>query len=187
MTPRRTRAATRRLFFALCPDEAGRAALAASAATAVAASDGRAVAVAQLHVTLAFLGSVAVTRIPELTALARALAAGWPPGAAPIALTFTRLAFWHRPQVLCALARPTAAASRLATVLRDATHAAGFRPDLKPFRAHVTVARKVTHARSAALASVRWRCAALALMESRSAPGGSLYSVVESAPLGKPR
>jgi RNA 2',3'-cyclic 3'-phosphodiesterase len=181
------RAPTRRLFFALWPDTAARRALIAASTAAVAASGGRPVPPANLHATLAFLGAVPAARTAELAALARAVAAAWPPGEAPLVLHFTRLAYWRGPQVLCALApRADAPARTLAQVLKAAAAAAGFFPDLKPFRAHVTVARQVARApRAARFAAVTWRCATLALIESRSVPGGAVYSVLESAPLGK--
>lgn len=182
------RVPTRRLFFALWPDAVARRALTVASAAAVAASGGRPVPPASLHATLAFLGAVPAARIAELAALARAAAAAWPPGETPLLLRFTRLAHWRAPQVLCALTarEDDTPAGTLAQALQTAAAAAGFFPDLKPFRAHVTVARKVARAPPAIpFAAVTWKCATLALIESRSAPGGSLYSVLESAPLGK--
>jgi 2'-5' RNA ligase len=74
----------------------------------------------------------------------------------------------------------------LAESLKSETAAAGFRPDLKPFRAHVTLARKVAHAHPAQpLAQILWRFEAFALVESRTDPGGAVYSVIESYLLGK--
>jgi len=94
---------------------------------------------------------------------------------------------WARPQILCALGteepRDTDAASApaLAATLKNETAAAGFSPDLKPFRAHVTVARKVAHAPAAlALQPVLWRFGTFALIESRTDPAGPIYSVIES-------
>ena len=66
-------------------------------------------------------------------------------------------------------------------MLKNETAAAGFSPDLKPFRTHVTVARKVAHAPSTlAVQPVLWRFDAFALIESRTDPGGPVYSVIES-------
>ena len=182
------RAPTRRLFFALWPDAVARRALTVASAAAVAASGGRPVPPASLHATLAFLGAVPAARIAELAALARAAAAAWPPGETPLLLRFTCLAHWRAPQVLCALTArgDDMPAGALAQALHTAAAAAGFLPDLKPFRAHVTVARQVARApHGARFAAVTWRCATLALIESRNAPGGAVYSVLESAPLGK--
>jgi RNA 2',3'-cyclic 3'-phosphodiesterase len=178
--------ATRRLFFAFWPDEAQRAALTHAARNAVRACGGRPVPAANLHVTLCFLGSVPEVRVAELGAIGRRVAAGWSPPAAPATLAFERLEHWVRPQVLCALAAAAAppetrAAQRLAGALGDAAAATGFTPDLKPFRAHVTLARKVVKAQfDEQIRPVRWEFDAFALIESRTLAAGPLYSVVES-------
>ena len=183
---------TQRLFFALWPPEEARQALARASAKAVRSSGGRAVPAQNLHVTLAFLGSVARRRLPEVKSIGGRLAAACAEKAAiaghpPIALRFETVAHWPRQQLLCALAGEEAPlATRLAAALKDAAALAGFPPDLKPFSAHVTVARKVTHApRRSALRSVIWQFDAFALLDSRTEPEGPIYSVLESYPLVK--
>lgn len=175
-----------RLFFALWPDAEARAALTAAIARAVSRCGGRPVAEANLHVTLAFLGSVPVRRVPELQRMARDQAAAFAQEA-PLSLTFERLAHWGRQQILCALsaeAPPTAPA--LAAALKDAAAAGGFVPDLKPFQPHVTIARKVLHAPAVPIARpVVWRFEDFALIDSRTEPGGPVYSVIESYSLVK--
>ena len=99
-----------------------------------------------------------------------------------------RLEFWRKPGILAAVtAGETPELDALAGAVRSAALAAGFRPDLKPFRAHVTVARKVRGGAAAALpfVPVSFRCERLALVQSTLHPGGSLYSVLDSRALGK--
>jgi 2'-5' RNA ligase len=178
---------TQRLFFALWPEEQARAALAHATAKAVRHSGGRPVPAANLHVTLAFLGAVQERRIGELRQLAESQAAAFT-RAQPITLRFDHFDYFRRAQVVCALAaaEDSAAVQPLASALQDASAAAGFNPDLKPFRAHVTVARKVTHATvPAALRPVVWEFSAFALVSSRTEAAGPVYSVVESYPLVK--
>ena len=184
---------TRRLFFALWPDAQQRGALNSATRQCVSSCGGRPVPVQSVHVTLAFLGAVPEGRVPELDRIARRVADAFPARAQPLLLTFDRLVHWARPQTLCALgteepAADTDAASApaLAATLKNETVAAGFSPDLKPFRAHVTVARKVAQAPSAlALQPVLWRFDAFALIESRTDPAGPVYSVIESYSLVK--
>jgi 2'-5' RNA ligase len=179
---------TRRLFFALWPDAQQRGALHSATRQCVSSCGGRPVPVQSLHVTLAFLGAVPEGRVPELDRIARRVAGAFPARAQPLLVTFDRLVYWVRPQILCATgteesAADTDAASApaLAATLKNETVAAGFSPDLKPFRAHVTVARKVAHAPAAlALQPVLWRFDAFALIESRTDPAGPVYSVIES-------
>lgn len=184
--PGRPHPATRRLFFALWPDEAQSAALAHAIRKSVRACGGRPVPLPSLHVTLAFLGGVPESRIPELGAIARRAAEGFAPDPLPLALSFDSVAHWARPQILCALAREAVPGAQvpgpqsLAENLKRQAVAAGFSPDLKPFHAHVTVARKVVRAPAGhAMHSVQWHFGSFALVESRTDPRGAVYSVVE--------
>ena len=169
---------SRKLFFALWPDEPMREALAHAVREAVRGSGGRPVPPSNLHLTLAFLGSVPEARVAELADAARAL--GLPePGAVEVRLD--HLEHWAGAQVLCAApSEPPTAAAQLAGALEEQLSAIGFSPDIKPFRAHVTVARKVTHpSRSLQMPPVAWRFGSFALIESRTLESGPVYSVVE--------
>jgi len=147
------------------------------------ASGGRPVPAENLHVTLAFLGSVPPRRQPELAAAARDSALE--PAAIPLELRFDRLELWRRAQLLCASpAQLPAWTAVIAGRLQARLAAGGFAPDLKPFRPHVTVARKVARADApGAMPAVLGRFTELVLVESRTLPAGPLYSVVESFPL----
>lgn len=185
-------APARRLFFALWPDGEQRAALLHATAKIVRHSGGRRVSEANLHLTLAFLGSVPEDRLEELSAIARRAAAAWPADAATLAVSLAALDYWARAQVLVVLERKeesrggeVSGVAELARTLTAAIAAAGFSPDLKPFRPHVTVARKVARApRAIVLRHVLWSFDAFALVESRTLPEGPVYSVVESFVLG---
>jgi 2'-5' RNA ligase len=185
-------APTRRLFFALWPSGAQREALLHAIVKIVRHCGGRPVPAPNLHVTLAFLGSVPERRLEELSAIARRTAAAWPADAAPLAVSLAAPEHWAKAQVLAVLEReeelrgaPAAGAAELARILTTATAAAGFSPDLKPFRAHVTVARKVARApHSIEMRGVLWSFDDFALVESRTLAEGPVYSVVESYVLG---
>jgi RNA 2',3'-cyclic 3'-phosphodiesterase len=172
------------LFFALWPDETQRHALEHASAKAVRHSGGRPVPVPNLHVTLAFLGSVAPARIPGLQGVAREQA-GRLALDAPATLTFARLVHWKEAQILCALAAEESPIARsLALALQEAAAALGLSPDRKPFQAHVTLARKVV--RPGVLPDLRpvvWRFDTFALIDSRTEPSGPVYSVIDSYPL----
>jgi len=146
-----------------------------------------------LHVTLAFLGSVREERLAELVGIARQAAASCLGGA----LAFEHLEYWRAAQLLCALPIELPAwLAALARALQDLLARRGFAPDLKPFRPHVTVARKVSRPGSiTSMPLVAWSFTEIALIESRTrAPRhlesraglseqSPLYSVVESFPL----
>jgi len=185
-------ASGRRLFFALWPDEAQRAALVEATGETVRGCGGRPVPESSLHVTLAFLGSVPGPRLADLGDLAQRTAATFPGDALPLGIALQGFEYWAKPQVLAVLERgapadlaPTSGASQLACALTTTAVAAGFSPDLKPFHAHVTVARKVARAPQLRdMPEVRWRFDSFALLESRTLPEGPVYSVVGSYLLG---
>lgn len=180
-------AETLRLFLALWPSPAEQQRLAGAVEAAVRAGGGRAVPAAHLHLTLVFLGNVRTDLVATLAALARGQLAAITAKDA-LALSFVALEPWCRPQVLVALPeREPQVLGALAHSLASTTSAAGCAPDLKPFRAHVTVARKVPRsAAGAAMSPVTWQCECVALVRSDAGPTGPLYSVVESFALGKP-
>ena len=167
-------------------------AMAQATRKAVRASGGQPVPAGNLHVTLAFLGSVPARRLQELAEVARgavealraALTAASSAGCT-LDLAFDRLEYWRAAKLLCALpAEPPAPVTALARKLQDLLVGRGFTPDLKPFRPHVTVVRKVVRPGTmdvlGKLHPVVWRFTELALIESRTLPRGALYSVVGS-------
>lgn len=172
------------------------------------------------HLTLAFLGSIAASRVALIHAVATEVSREACPSAEldesavaarrpEVQFDFERIEYWRKARVLCALTSEDAApsmqspAKRLADQLKSRVLAAGFAPDLKPFRAHVTLARKVLppnapHRPSSstagsrcgndglAMSSVTWRFASFALIDSRTGAQGSSYSVLERWPLCTP-
>jgi 2'-5' RNA ligase len=196
---------TRRLFFALWPDESAQNALAEATRQVVSESEGASVPARNFHFTLAFLGAVAESRIPDLSNVAARVAAAFrsvtsaravdepgqladaaaAPRTSPILVTLDHIDHWRRSQVLCATSstEPTEAIA-LAETLKSALTANGFAPDLKPFRAHATLARKVRRVtRERHMPAVCWSFHDFRLIESHTAPSGSIYSSREIYPL----
>lgn len=186
-------APTRRLFFALWPDEAMRQAMERATGDAARVSGGRPVAAADLHATLAFLGAVPERRLPELVAVARKAAAVFAGAVArPLELTFDRLEYWRSARVLCALSRePPEWTVALVRMLQELLIESGFAPKLKspqstavnidsPFQPHVTVARKVYRSpRAMGMQRVTWRGTDIVLVDSKTLPEGAIYAVLE--------
>jgi 2'-5' RNA ligase len=175
---------TRRLFFALWPDERMQSALAEATRAIAGACDGRAVPAENFHLTLAFLGAVPESKIAALSAIAKEVARAFrelPERSAPIDITLDHVEQWRRSELLCATATaPAPPAEALAQVLKEALVAGGFSPDLKPFRAHATLVRQVHRvSRALAITPVTWTFSEFRLIESRTDPRGSAYSTVE--------
>jgi 2'-5' RNA ligase len=191
---------TRRVFFALWPTEEQRRALAESAQSVSQADGWRLVPALNLHVTLVFVGSVPEARMQDLSKIAddvsstarksRELNSG------QLQIAFDAVEYWRKPRIICAIAsKPSAAASALSDALKLSLLAAGFTPDLKSlwsvggretqeFRPHVTLARKIARPiHSIGIQPVLWSFSGFALVDSRTEPSGSVYTVLRTFPL----
>lgn len=179
-TPRKLR-----LFFAMWPVDRYRAALAESASAAVARVAGRAVPPGNLHVTLAFLGSVPVQTFVHLVTVGGQ--GSWP----AVRLDFTRIEYWARPRVLVAM--PTevpAAGQEIVERLWQGVAPLGFARETRPWRPHLTLVRGVQQLPPADLDMKPVQAAAdepawrLALVDSAAHPEGPRYKALADWALG---
>jgi 2'-5' RNA ligase len=165
----------RRLFFASWPSEPVRAALAPLVCGLQPPGIGRPQRPEQWHVTLEFLGPVPESRMR----LAREAAAEV--RAARCEIEFDAVEFWRRPEVLCLVAKALPASlESLVTQLRGGLAARGFDPESRPFRAHLTLARKVHGpVPPVSFEPLRWPVAEFALVESVTDRAGPVYTPLE--------
>lgn len=175
-----TAANHQRLFFALWPDAATRRALAALTGKHLPPGSGRPVEARNLHLTLAFLGSVDGT-FRECAERAAAAIAG-----APFELALRRIGHWPRPKVLWSAPESTPdALIGLVTALRNALIPCGHAPETRPYSAHVTLARNVRGpVRDAEHGVVRWPVTDFHLVASETHPRGARYAPLSRWPLG---
>lgn len=168
-----------RLFFALWPDAAARAALADLARTTASRYGGRAVPAANLHLTLVFLGEVDPARIGALRRAADGVAC---PG---FAFQLDRVGGFRRAGVAWAgCRRPPPALLALQSSLEGRIREAGFSPDDRAFAPHLTLARRVREpVEPRDMEAVAWRANAFALVE--SARGEGAYRTLAEWPLGE--
>lgn len=174
-----------RLFVALWPNDLVRQQLAAAIPQPTEA--GRAIPLENLHVTLAFLGDVATSRIPELGELAASLS--W----RPFTLSLVRLEVWNR-SLVCLV--PDELPEQLAVLARNVSRelqARSFEVDARDYRAHVTLIRERRRGARKPLMQERrdgdrldtaivWDVDEIALVRSRTSPAGSRYEVIGSWP-----
>ena len=161
-----------RVFFALWPDDATRAAISRATRDAVRLSGGRPIAKERLHVTVAFLG--------ELTAAGLDVARGVPPiPVGPFELTFDAVGIWPESKILW-LAPSTVpdALSQLEERLWTELVERGFRAEERVYRPHVTLARRARPV-ELAVEPVHFPVRELALVESFPDGRNVHYEVLE--------
>jgi RNA 2',3'-cyclic 3'-phosphodiesterase len=163
---------TRRLFFALWPDNRQRDRLRDVINSVAKTVEGRAVDRRSWHVTLPYIGEFEEDRIPELQALASKIEVE------PFRLSFDRLEFWARPKVACLVtATVPAELEQLVASLNRVLQEVGVTSEDRTYRPHITVvrnARTFVTERLTQRATTEW--SSFELMESRSGPGGVSYN-----------
>lgn len=167
-----------RLFFALWPDDRVREELAAAIKHLKQSTSARWVSTDKLHMTLAFLGYVQPDRLDALTE-----AAGNAANSPPFDLVLDRTEFWRGPGIIClGTASAPDALNVLAAGLAKNLRAASFDLETRPFRAHLTLARKAKRlpADLEFADPVHWSVASFCLVESRQEQAGSSYMVLHS-------
>jgi len=162
---------TKRIFFALWPDERQRDRLRDQISPLAKLVEGQVVYRGNWHVTTAFIGSFPVAHIPKLLARAAQIPVE------PFRLRFDRVEFWPRPKV-ASLVAPTVPPELQRLV--DAQNALltdfGVVVEDRTYRPHITVvrgARPFETQRLAQPAVVEWT--GFELVESVSQPGGATY------------
>lgn len=172
-----TRSDKERLFFALWPDEAVRDAVAAQLPSTP--KPAKPVSRDNWHVTLAFLGETARERRRAFEAAAESVAAS------PFDLTLDRLGYFHRPRVLW-LGADTVP-EHLAALHADLNALLaeqGFEPDRRPFKAHLTLARKMPPPGDLpAVSPIAWPVVDFCLVRSELDRRGARYAVIRRFPL----
>ena len=176
---------SRRVFFALWPDDEATAHLSALANDLTARGGGRVLGPGLLHLTLAFVGSVIPDRIPRLEKIAGAI------HVEPFELSLDRLGFWPQGGILWAGCRQTPAPLRaLGGALVADLRAAGFAIDARSgtnMAPHVTLARRARCASLPRLGTpISWRVGEFALVESHLQPSAASYRTMAHFPLVEP-
>jgi RNA 2',3'-cyclic 3'-phosphodiesterase len=161
-----------RYFFAVWPSAAAAGALEAWAK----ALEGRVIAAAKIHLTLAFLGTVA----PE-----KAIAAARRVRARPHTLPIERAQYWKHNKIVCAGPRETPPGLKaLVEPLHLELYRAEYILEQRPYAAHVTLLRSAPPPRELPpLPRVEWPVGEFTLVRSTNSAKGSTYEVFERFPL----
>jgi 2'-5' RNA ligase len=168
-----------RLFFAALPSPDICSRLESVAQALRLSSEARRVPVEKYHLTLAFAGAVSNAQATALRALGAMLRS-------PVCdVCFDACEYWPRSEVLvlAASCHPSSLQD-LHQLLRAELLRLGIAADSTLFRAHVTLARKVTQAPVLkAMSPFCWRVQAFHLVDSSRSAAGSVYTVVDTWPL----
>jgi 2'-5' RNA ligase len=170
---------TLRLFFALWPTAAVRMDLGSAAAALPLAAPARRVPAVNHHLTVAFIGEVAATRLDALRAIGRAVRAP------RCEISLDCYEYWPKPECIVALARTVPPALQsLWDELHGALAAAGFALRAKKLRPHVTLVRHCSAAPAwPPLAPIEWPADALCLVRSETQADIPVYTVLDTWPL----
>lgn len=152
-----------RVFIALWPTAATAEAIASATAQFVGKSRGRAIHPADLHMTLAFLGELSPAQLDAAASVLRASTQ------AAFALRLDRLGCFRRARILwLAPHEPPVDLIELYERVWDRLASHGFTREERPFKAHITLARRSRPVRSRALASpIDWHVDSIVLATSR--------------------
>lgn len=168
-----------RLFFALWPDDAARAALANLAHVLHADCGGRQVPESNIHLTLTFLGSVRVSRVPALRQVAAEIK-----GSA-VMLALDAVEYRRRSAIVWIGARscpPPLAA--LVIQLAAGARGLGLRAESRSYTPHITLLRQARHGpQGREFNAIQWRSTEFVLAQSTTRDGTVAYDVIGRWPL----
>ena len=169
-----------RLFFAVWPEPTALGVLAELRTALRPRVPGRWLSPSRYHVTLAFLGAVAGTRMPELISMADRIRS---PG---FCLELDRWVWWPQSRVLALVPRsPPLELLHLAQGLTAELAHIGFESDRRDFQPHMTMARDVRLDPGALLLAntIALRFEQFCLVASKPSPAGPRYEILRDWPL----
>ncbi len=172
----------RRLFLALWPDEEVRGRIEALAAERLKHIQGRGIKGDNMHLTLAFLGYLDEDKarcIEEGIAGIRG---------EPFTLVLDQMGYWKRPRVVwVGASRIPEPLERLVEAIKGVMKGCGLEVERRPFRAHLTLARKAQNGPliPEPIEPIPWAVKSFCLVESRLTPKGAEYTVLRTFPLAE--
>lgn len=167
-----------RCFFALWPDDDTRDHL-IEVCRKLPPETGRFIPKQNLHITLAFLGSLESMVVDNLRQGAAAITAR------QFSLRLQETGWWRKPRVVW-LAAPDVpdALLKLVSDINTLISSQGIRPDTRPYQPHLTIARKAAGKPGKfEFEPIDWRIDSFCLVQSSTLPEGAVYEVIETWPL----
>ncbi len=140
-------------------------------------SHGRRIPPKNLHLTLAFLGSVDAERQACLERVALAIRSP------AFALTLDQAGFWPRKGLLWVGGTSPAELLALVQEINQGLRTCGLVPETRPYQVHLTLARNVRGLRlghDRAVAPLAWKVSQFALVASQTLPTGARYEILKT-------
>jgi len=167
------------VFFALWPDDGVRDALHREAQMLHHDCGGRAMRRENLHLTLVFVGDVAVGRLDQLKSVAGTICGS------SFELVLDRLGYWRHNRIVSASPLSVPEALReLVSSLEGRLQQAGFEFDQRPYAPHITLLRDARAPGVPAPLNLDWPVGDFVLVESAQGPRGAEYRVLARWKLG---
>ena len=160
-----------RVFFGIFPNKFVQTQLAHQAKLLEAACAGRVVKMRHIHLTLLFLGNVAIRQIETLRLAMQDVSAK------EFELDLDEICYWKRNQIFYIQAKQfPAELFSLVDSLKGAVSAAGFLFDKRPYKPHITLIRKAIHAEKIYLDNpIKWHVNEWSLIHSKQTVNGMDY------------
>ncbi len=159
-----------RYFFALSPDASSRMQIQHIMKRLPENSSLKLQTTANLHQTLLFLGELNQQQINALLKYTDSIR--FP----AIDMQFDHLSYWDEPKIFCLTSRaPTTELYNLVNQLEHFASEADIKVDVKPYRPHITLARKASETLDVPIAPVRFKAEELVLMKSVTTEHGPQY------------
>ena len=168
-----------RVFFALWPGDGVRDALHCEAQMLHRKCGGRVMRRENVHLTLVFVGDVAVGRLDELKSMAGTISG------TPFELVLDQLGYWRHNRIVSASPLTVPSALReLVSSLEGRLKQAGFEFDQRPYAPHITLLRDARAPGVPAPLHLDWPVGDFVLVESAQGPRGAEYRVLARWKLG---
>lgn len=170
---------TARVFFALWPDRRAQQQLGEMAQRLQSACGGRKTRAETIHLTLVFLGAVAISRLDALRLAADAIKANG------FDLVLDEIRYWKHNRIAWAgTGKIPQELLDLVNALQNSLTAAGFSFDQQAYVPHITLVRKAwCHVLPDLTEPIDWRVREWVLVKSEPASDGSVYTPIGRWPL----
>lgn len=160
-----------RVFFAIFPDKSVQAQLAHQAKQLEFSFSGSAIKMQHIHLTLLFLGNIAIHRLEVLQQAMKNVSAE------KFEFKLEEICYWKHNQIVYSQAKQfPVALFTLVDTLKSAVSEAGFLIDTRAYKPHVTLIRKATHGAKINLDTpVVWHVNEWFLIQSKQTERGAEY------------